>query len=462
MYEKSPLWAKRLYASIPFNIRIGKEYRRAYQLILKTEKWSRADLEDLQLSKLKELIEHAYRNVPYYARVMKERGLTPSDIRRLRDIEKLPLLTKEDIRNNWRDMFARNASKSEMFSMTTGGTSGKPLKLYIDNSAWPKEWAFLNVLRRQVGYTPRERMATFRGVPFPATRGDYGTIYKYNPMYNELLLSPFQLTKPIMEKYVRLIQAFQPRYFHGYPSALEIFAKFVKQQGYQQELPRIRAFFAISETLWQHQRETIEEVFNLRVFSHYGQSERVIFAGECEESTDYHVYPQYGVTELIDESGDVITEPGKEGELVGTSFLNTVMPFIRYRTGDGAMLNGYSCPRCGREYLVINDVKGRWTQEMLVGKGGNLISITALNMHSFIFKNIVQFRFVQRKPGKAILKIIPAEGYGTRDKERIEREFDAKVGSQLEISIKEVKDLPRTGQGKHQFLDQGLDLEDYR
>jgi len=455
-YERAPLWLKWAYAAIPFPIRMGAAYRTTLAEILRTEELSRAELDALQSRKLGALIGHSYEHVPYYREVMKKEGLTPSDFKTTSDLSKLPLLTKDAVRRNRKRLIAENWHSSRMYRVTTGGTSGRPLEFLLANSAWPREWAFLVALRGLVGYSPMDRMLTLRGVPFPPDQNGRKPIHRLNPMYAELLLSPFSLTEQSMEEYVSLIEAYKPAFFHGYPSAFEALARFVEHEGYQERVRGARALFAISENLRMDQRRHLEKVFGLRVFSHYGQSERVIFAGECPWSTDYHIYPQYGVTEILDEHGDRVTESGKRGDLVGTSFLSPAMPLIRYSTGDSAEYVGSYCEHCRRDYQIIRHISGRWTQEMLVAKAGNPISITALNMHSDVFRNVLQFRFFQHTPGVATLKVVAADGFGEMDRRRILDALAAKVGDQIEFAVEIVSDLPRTHRGKHQFLEQAI------
>ena len=116
----------------------------------------------------------------------------------------------------------------------------------------------------------------------------------------------------------------------------------------------------------------------------------------------YHVFPQYGYTEILGEDGSTIPweNTGERGELVGTGFMNMSMPFIRYKTGDFATIEGWGCKECKREYPMITDVRGRWLQEMIVGKSGALISMTALNMHSDVFDHVNQYQFYQDTSGE--------------------------------------------------------------
>jgi phenylacetate-CoA ligase len=194
------------------------------------------------------------------------------------------------------------------------------------------------------------------------------------------------------------------------------------------------------------------------MFSWYGHSEKVVLAAECEHSTDYHVWPTYGHFELLDETGHPVTKPGARGEIVGTGFINTVVPFIRYRTGDYATYVGDRCEACGREHIIIRDVLGHRTQEMLVARDGSLISWTAINMHDDTFRNVRQFQFRQDRPGLATLRIVSVNGFSEADRERLELNLRLKLDGRIVFNVELTDEIRLTPRGKTTYVDQRLDL----
>jgi len=452
-YANCPLILKQAYSKLPFPIRMGRNYRATYRLLEKSQRWSEYQLLNYQNEQLRKLIRYSYENVPYYRESFNRLGITPNDIKVTSDLQKLVFLTKELCRENFEHLISKRFSRFGMFYNTTGGTSGRPFGFYVSNEAYQKEWAFMITQWNRVGYKPSDRKITLRGVPFE----DRKKLWQYNPIYNEIQLSPFHMSDKNLSEYVNVIREFAPRYIHGYPSAGAILAKYILKRDIQ-NLPIINAFLAASESVYQGQRELIEKAFHTRFFSWYGQSEKVILAGECSHSHHYHIFPEYGITELVDENGEVITEAGKIGELVGTGFLNYAMPFIRYKTGDYAEYVDAEC-KCGRQYKLIKNVSGRWIQEMLVGKDGALISLTAINMHSKVFDNVERFQFVQDKQGEAVLKIVKGNGYTEKDSIGILKELKNKVGNNLDIELSYVDGIPKSPSGKSIFLVQKLDVE---
>ena len=78
----------------------------------------------------------------------------------------------------------------------------------------------------------------------------------------------------------------------------------------------------------------IEKSFSCKCYHWYGHTERVVLSSWGKYDKLFFCYPNYGITELINDKGEAIYEDNKLGEIVGTGLLNNVMPLIRYRTAD--------------------------------------------------------------------------------------------------------------------------------
>jgi phenylacetate-CoA ligase len=225
----------------------------------------------------------------------------------------------------------------------------------------------------------------------------------------------------------------------------------------QAQGPRIKAALLGSEGCTPVQRELIERAFATRVFSWYGHSERLILGGECEHTSDYHQFPDYGWLEIVDDSGDPAPVGGR-GEIVGTGFLNRVMPLIRYRTGDYAMRLDWRCA-CGRSWDRFNDVEGHRKQEMIIGRNGALLSLAALNIHGPQFARVARYQYYQDTPGAFELRIQPDPEFTEHDRRMIADAFGRKVGREIDFVVRVVSDIPLTERGKLKLLDSRLHVK---
>jgi len=437
------------YGLLPARLRFGKVFWDTYNFLQESQWWSREKLEQYQLEQLEKLLNHAYKNVPYYRRVFDERGLKPGDIQSIEDLRKLPFLTKEIIRKNKEKLKAANFHGSAFSNATTGGSSGDPFGFYNQvGYSNVRERAFIYSLWSRVGFHESDKRLVLRG---STVKND--NKIEYNPTTKEIICSIYDMDENHLFLYFKKMKEEHVKYIHGHVSSIVIFANFLIRNNLSHNL---RAVFGASEKVFPFQREIIKKAFNTRLFSWYGQSEQVVLAGECERSSLYHVFPEYGVLELIDEDGNNIYVPGQSGEIVGTSFNNYVMPFIRYRTGDVAKYSSQKC-NCGREYDLLEDIEGR-SYEYIVTKCGNKISLTGLifGQHFEAFEHIERMQIYQDKQGAIEIRIVKLQGYSKRDEIEIDEIIKKAVGPALSVKFNYVKNIPLTARGKHRFLIQKL------
>ena len=413
----------------------------------------------MQLEQLRALIEHAYENVPYYRRVFDERRLKPKDVSNLEDLQKLPLLTKEGVRSNFEDLIARNIDPSRFEVCTTGGSTGKPLALYVDkHTAAAHELAFIRRQWDWAGYRFGDRFVTLRGnVIHRLDRNGKRAWWDCDSLSNELVLSSFGMDEENMHKMAEMIRAFKPRFIQAYPASLEVLGRFARRN--RLEPIKVKAVFLESETVYPWQREIIESQFSCEIFAAYGMTERVADAIECEQHQGYHVCMEYGVLELVDKSENPVTRPGTLGRVIGTGFDNYCMPLIRYATDDLATYAAGQCS-CKRELTLIGGFKGR-IREFIVSRARKRVPLTALNLHSPIFEKIRELRYIQEREGELIAQIARVHSFSEAD---IEQEFRKELHERLDINDFNIKivfadHLPRTERGKIGLLEQRLPID---
>ena len=452
LYERLPGFLKKPAGWVPFGILAGKEYRRTLRRGPQIDRASRAELLAYQEEALGRMLTFACDEVPAYESLR-------STVERLRPFEALkafPFQDKDTLQSEFDRHLPRSFHKIPHYECTTGGTSGNQLVFYLDGHAHSIEQAFIHRMWARVGYTSRSRKGTFRGVSFPHL--NEGIYWQLNPIYHELQFSPFHMSDTTLSRYVEQLRRFRPEFLHGYPSAIALLAEYVLRQGYTLADLELKAILLGSEALYPGQRETLEEAFACRVFSWYGHSEQLILGGECENSSVYHHFPDYGILEIVDDAGNVLDEDGARGELVGTGLRNFCLPLIRYRTEDLARRRSPSC-ECCRHFDRFDEVEGRWRQEYVIGKTGARISPSALNMHGPMFAEVVRYQYYQNTPGIMVLRLVTTDRFSETDAQALREAFSRKVGNELEIGIDVVDDIPLTGRGKLRRLIQEIPQE---
>jgi len=442
-----------VYSLMPIERRLGKQFTETLNLLKESQFWDEEKLKKYQWNKLKNIVEYSYAHVPYYKKLFDKLKIMPDDIKDHSDFAQLPFLTKPIIEKNFNQLIATNIPKNRILYARTGGTSGKPLIFCTDKLYSSTEHAFMFTQWARVGYDyKRSKRIGMKGKTFSK-----GHISGYDPRFNILYFSTFNMTPSFLDKYCEIIKRVRPDFLWTYPSAATMLANHILDQGIS-DLPSFKAILCSSENIYDYQRPLIERAFKCRMFTWYGHSERLILAGECEKNSEYHLFPEYGFLELVDQENRVINKPGVMGEMIGTGFRNYVMPLIRYRTNDyGEWAKSTKCA-CQRYYPRIKKTVGRWLQEMIVGKDDNLISMTALNTHSNIYDEVKQFQFYQEHKGKVTLNIVRKDNYTDLSTKKIFNELSKKFGQSVQLKIKFVNKLPKTLRGKHQFIIQTLPI----
>jgi len=457
VWNATPKWVKKsvghLATCVPPAWLLGSGFRGAYGLAKQADRWAREQATAYQLEQLKRICSLAGSQSEYHRRVFGASGFDPAEMKSLEDFRRLPLIDKNTVRRHLHEMCTLSPKSLYVDYVSTGGSGGEPLHFYLDAARSSVEYAHLVVSWGRIGYRLGMPLAVLRGRVVGENLD--GLRHEYDPILRHHYYSSFHMSGTMMGRYVGHIAGIGPCFLHVYPSTVAALARFLRRSGMNTPA-NIRGIIAESEIVYPEQRKMAEEVFGCRYFSCYGHSEKLVMAAECEFSTDYHVWPTYGYFELLDEQGKPVTTPGQRGEIVGTGFISKAMPFIRYRTGDYATYIGDRCEACGRQHTIIRDIRGHRTQEVLIAADGSEIPWTALNMHDDTFLHVRQFQFYQDTPGRAVLRMVPADGFGDEDRRKIQQNLGRKLDGQVTFTVELVDAIPLTPRGKAVYVDQRI------
>jgi phenylacetate-CoA ligase len=443
----------RPFALVPPAFWLGRRFRRNLDFVNRTQSWRPEQIEDYQLRLMRRIVTLAYQQSPFYRQRFRAYGFEPGDLRSLQAVTALPTIDANVVRSHLHEMCTEQSPRRNVDAISTGGTTGKPLRFFMNTDRSEIEYAYLVASWHRTGYILKTSLAVFRAKIVP--EDSKGLRHTYDPVLRHHHYSVFHLNDRNMRRYLDHIRGIGPCFLHVYPSSVAALARFARRSNVQ--IPRnILGIIAESEIVYDDQRTMVEEVFGCRCFSCYGQTEKLVAAAECEYSTDYHVWPTYGYFELLDEDGNPVTTLGERGEIVGTGFINTAVPFIRYRTGDFATYVADQCEACGRQHTVLREIRGHRIQEVLIAGDGSQIPWAALNMHDDTFSHVRQFQFRQDTPGHAALRMVPAPGFTNHDREGILRNLQRKLDGRLTIAIELTGAIPLTRKSKTIYVDQRI------
>lgn len=441
------------FRRIPPQWFLGRRFRENLKFVLDAQYWPAERAVEYQLARLRSICALAYEKTRFYRRQFDSVGFKANDLKSLDDLTRLPTIDRDTVRDHLDEMCAVSVSGAAVDYVATGGTSGVPLHFYMPGNRSVVEYAYLVASFQRAGYRLGTPMAVFRGRIVPEDLN--GLHHEYDPILRHHYYSNFHMTDENIRRYLEHVSRIGPCFLHVYPSSASALTRFVQRSAVRPPT-NVLGILAESESVYDEQRHAAEETFNCRYFSAYGHTEKLVLAAECEHSTDYHVWPTYGGFELLDENDHPVTTPGRQGEIVGTGFINDVVPFIRYRTGDYATYVADRCPHCRREHPIIRDVRGHRVQEMLVAHDGSEISWVAMNMHDDTFENVRQFQFYQDMPGQTVLRIVAADEFGDEDQQRILENLNRKMEDRVRITIRLVDEIPLSPRGKAIYVDQRI------
>lgn len=413
----------------------------------KTQWWSVDKLVELQNRKLRSLIHHVYKEVPYYRRVFDERGLSVQDIRSVHDLPKLPVLTKDLIRQNLPDLMPRDAQKWRPRLYSSSGSTGEPLRYYTSMDALAMATASTFRGQGWAGYRLGEKMAVLGGSSVVSPNTPSLRVRLRLAAERVVELSAAHMTEDRMASYVDRIARYRPLFIRGYPTALYVLADYLRSKSLH--LCGIKAVFTTAEMLLPEHRQAIESQFTCSVFDEYGCNDGGVQGYECTMHRGLHITAE----KVIVESVDPDTQPGVVGspaDILATDLHNYAMPFLRYSVGDRAVLSGSPCP-CGRGLPLIAALEGR-TTDILRFDNGTVLSGMAMIAGIFKDCHARQYQVVQTGGSALLVNVVKGQGYTQADTALITRGIRSRVGSDVEIAVQYVDNIATTRAGKHRFV----------
>ena len=450
LYQKSPAFLQNIGVSFYGLMLYRREYGKQLNELLEEfeqHAWYSPDaLRAYQDEHLGILIKHCFANVPYYRQVMKERKLTPSDIRSSTDLVKLPILKRDDVRAHASSLIATNAKRSSLILGHTSGTTGSPLEFYYDKSVCLAKNAVDCRQKHIAGVRLGDPVAYFLGrmvVPIDRTKPPF---WRHNWILNHLFCSSFHLSQKNLAAYVDQLRTFAPKAIEGYPSTIYVLASLLLSNN--QTLP-VKAVFTSSEPLQQHQREVIERAFETTVFDYYGMAERVVFATECEQHSGKHVNSDFGVVEIL----GINAEPsaiGELGRIVATGLHNFAMPLLRYQTSDVSFWSGVPCA-CGREFPLVGNVTTK-DEDIVTTPDGRYISSSILTHPFKPMHSIEESQIIQESVDHIRILIVRRDSYIDGDTKYLKDEFSKRLGENVVVNVEFVDNIPRTTAGKYKWV----------
>ncbi|OYT57814.1 hypothetical protein B6U70_01930 [Euryarchaeota archaeon ex4484_162] len=442
----NPLFLSRILISYLFDI--DRVWKASY-----------AELKKYQDKSLRRIVKHAY-SVPFYHKKCKKHGVHPHDIRGVKDVEKLPFVTKNDLRENFPDgIVPVGFNKKNSFMMSTSGSTGKPVFVFCDIfSAIKSLEAFVRGLRAYGGSWRKTRIVLIIDLSPGSVEYTFFTqsampiLKKLVPLENIRYLHIGEKPELLIEK----INEFNPEFIGSDPNMLRILA-YLKQNGYGRDV-KPKYVLSGGSMLDSYTRQYIEKTFDAKVLDYYATTEAGPIAFECLNGS-YHINSDFVILEFLDDENQPV-EPEKPGHVVVTKLYGGGTPIIRYNGLDDLVIHSRDICSCGINTPLIKHIVGRSTDVIILPNGKmltpfSLTGIPAKIMEEYGTYKIKQFQIIQHKIDE--IEILVVIDDKTRDIEppvekilkELKERFQEKIGSDIKIFVSEVPEIQKNERIDH-------------
>ena len=420
------------------------------KFLLESQFWDVRKMEEYRIIKLKQLIEYSSINVPYYRDLFNKHKILPGDINTLDDIKIIPVLTKELLRENHKNLLSEKANFKYVKKGKTGGTTGTPVIIYKDVTERDFTWASYYRWYNWMGISKYDRVLTFWGAGSIIETSKVKKVKEYlkNTVQNNLTINAFYLNEETLPLLYKKLIEYNPVLIKGYLSSIITLAVFMRSKGLKAN-NNLKVVSSTTETLLPMHRSFIEEVFGVNIFDQYGCGEVGGISYECSSHIGLHVTEEHVIFETLDDYNNIVVN--QTGQVTVTSLDNYVMPMIRYQNGDCATLSSEKC-NCGVNSALIKSIEGRSVDTIQLNSGSKVhgVFFTSLLFELGITSNTIsRFQIKQLESGAIDIKLEAKGGIANELLERVKKEIQRFV----EINtIETVENIPSELNGKFRYI----------
>jgi len=445
MTRMNPFWVRILFFPLHEALK-GHPTRAALQEARCWDCMSAEEVAANQLIKLKRLLDHALRHVPYYQEAFRKAGVEVEAVESLTDLGRLPRLERSDLRKHRVTFIARDRKRT-MAEMATGGSTGEPVTVFVDKRRAAVNTAARIRARGWWGVRVGDPEAVLWASPIEVGAQDrIRTLRDW--FLNTRLFSAFEGSEAGLEALCQTLERYRPAVLYGYSSSLHLLARHVLATDRSSGVFGVKAVFATAEGLSPDQREDIIQAFGAGVGGEYGARDAGLITHECPAG-GHHVLAEGMVVEVVKPDGSP-AGPGERGEVVTTHLEAYGFPLIRYATGDVGIPAAGACP-CGLALPRLESVEGRATDFLVAPDGRFLHALGAIYVLR-VLPGIGAFQVEQPETDRLIVRIVREHGFPADGETTIREGLRKLMRSPVAIEILFVEDIPRAASGKHRYV----------
>ncbi|XCF05105.1 phenylacetate--CoA ligase family protein [Tamlana crocina] len=453
IFFQSPIFFQEFMISffnyLSYKKRYGGKYRKYLNYYKQNENLTLAELENIQLNKLKVFIHEAKEKSPFYNKLLKD--INVDNIESIKDLKNLPIINKEALRDEIESVYT--ISKKEGEISKTGGTTGKSLEVRYTLDDVQERFAILDNFRNWYGYKLGKKTAWFSGKNLLTSKDVKNCrFWKTDNLHKVRYYSTFHIHHKYLGFYLDNLIKYKPEYMVGFPSTIYEIAKYGLNKNIAFPANTIKAIFPTAETITDDIRDVLEGYFKTNLYNQYASSEGAPFILECKNKK-LHMELQSGVFEVLDKND----MPSRKGRLVVTPFNTSGTPLIRYDIGDEIELPSQDevC-NCGNNNPLVKKVLGRISDYIFSEENGKINLGNISNCLKGV-KGIIRFQVQQSSIDSIIVLIV-------KDDKQYDSEYESiflenlrdRVGKKMKISLEYVTNIDVEKSGKFRIVKNSL------
>ena len=406
-----------------------------YKKINKLNSLSRDKITEWQNRQFRDLIRFAYEHTVYYKEIIDKSGYSIDDFTSTDDICRLPVLTKEIIRQRYSDIVPDNITKILHRKHSTGGSTGEPLRFIIDENTWGYVTAAKIHAWKTTGFHYGEPFLSFGSSSLFRVNKKNRLHDIYYKLRNAIALNGMDMEDSVCRKYLEIARKKRVKYIYGYASSIYILASYVKKHNVKYKL---NAVFTTSEVLTPEYRQVIEEAFDTKVMDCYGAHDGGITAFEIERGSYFVGYNTFCEVE----------NPSEISTLYCSNLIDFAFPMLRYEVGDAVVMDNTANTHYNGQ--IIKKIEGR-TGDIIRLKNGHTITNPGFTV---VFKqfNVKAYRIKQLSESSLVVTLVVLPNFKKEEESKIIDTIKKYAGDDCEIRVEYIDQFEPLENGKRRFI----------
>jgi phenylacetate-CoA ligase len=406
--------------------------------------WSSGEMQAFQLTRLRELLAHANRNVPYYSRILKEARIDPNSIVSFSEMAKIPLLTRSILMDSFQELQDPSIPPTAVTRVSSGGTTGKPVTVVHEKRKHLERMLVTHRAYALAGRRLGDATCEIAGRPVDYSAWTSNSEKLKNLLFSVSIRPAISLTSGQIGEILDDVTRGKWSTVFAYASVFDIFCDYVGEHKTGVRIPRV---IPCGELVTDTQKERWRQVLGTEVFEVYGSREMTSIAMETPDHRQLAINGDLYYVEITDESGKPLPD-GEPGLITITNLVEHAMPLIRYQLGDVGILTKPD-PADELPFRRLKVTHGRSVDIIKTPEGKLVPGEYFPHLFKEVAADVERFQVVQTVVDKLVIKVIRRPGYSEKTEIYLTDRIHVQVSAGLKLAFEYVDAIETSASGKY-------------